>query len=231
MTQNQKRSRQLGVLRSLSSVAYVFDNDGTLVDTESVWFETYQRLLNSYGSTHDLATHRQMMGQSAKACVKILQHVHSTLPQGEEAIASLVTERKRLFQLTRAEKGVKAMSGVEDFLRWSQQRGIRLAVATSASREDMDWQFRTLGWQDLFLVVVTGDDVVKLKPAPDIYLEAAKRLGVDPSSCLAFEDGINGLLSARAAGLKTVFVRDLRFQVQPPFEPELTVSCFDDLLF
>lgn len=213
-----------------TALAYVFDNDGTLVDTESIWIEAYVRLLAPYGIEHSLAIQRTMMGLSPRDCVVAMQHTYVGLPQGDDATDELLRERRRLFQETRAEKGVHPLPGVVDFLRVSREQGKRLAMATSATREDITMQFNVLGWEDLFEVVVTADDIKRHKPAPDVYLEAARQLGVEPSHCLAFEDAANGLVSAHAAGMPVVFVRDVRFQMEAPFEPEMTVGSFEEIL-
>ncbi len=210
--------------------AYVFDNDGTLVDTETLWMETYARLLAPYGATHRLDVQRSMMGLSPQACVEALQRAYPALPQGREAGGALIEERRQRFHAVRAELGIAPLPGVEAFLAKAKHEGKRLAMATSATREDISAQLARLGWQGLFEVVVTADDITHHKPAPDAYLEAARQLGVEPGRCLAFEDAGNGLRSARAAGMPVVFVRDARFQMEAPFEPEATVGSFEELL-
>ncbi len=216
------------ILQAVS--ACVFDNDGTLVDTESVWIEAYVRLLSPYGIEHSMAIHRSMMGLSPRDCVVAMQRAYVGLPQGDDATDELLRERRRLFQETRAEKGIHPLPGVVDFLQAAREQGKHLAMATSATREDITMQLSLLGWKDLFEVVVTADDIKRHKPAPDVYLEAARQLGVEPSRCLAFEDAANGLASAHAAGMSVVFVRDARFQMEAPFEPEVTVGSFEEIL-
>ncbi len=212
-----------------AAAAYVFDNDGTLVDTETLWIETYNRLLAPYGVTHALAVQRSMMGLSPQACVEAMQRAYPALPQGFEAMETLIQERRRLFQAVRSERGITPLPGVEAFLRKAKQAGTRLAMATSATREDISAQLARLGWQGLFEVMVTADDITHHKPAPDAYLEAARQLGVEPGRCLAFEDAGNGLRSAHAAGMPVVFVRDARFGVEAPVAVEGTVGSFEEL--
>jgi len=126
--------------------------------------------------------------------------------------------------------GVNPMPGVLKFLDRCRERKIPIAIATSAKRVDTEEELRMLGWRDRFCVIVTSDDVARTKPAPDPFLEAARLLGVDPWECLAFEDGVNGAKSARAAGMKVVFIRDDRFGTPPPAEASLTVASFEEIL-
>lgn len=215
---------------SLPAKAYIFDNDGTLVDTESIWLEVYRRLLRSHDLEYTPALHRQMIGQSASVCVEMLQHNHPSLPQGVVGTKEIFSERRHLFWLVRSETGVHPRPGACEFLKRAHEKGILLAMATSATREEIELELDLLEWRAFFLATVTADDVKRCKPAPDVYLEAAARLGVEANDCLVFEDAVSGLLSARAAGMQTVFVRDDRFKIAPPFEPACTVASFKELL-
>lgn len=210
--------------------AYIFDKDGTLVDTESIWFEAYTRLLAPYGITHSLEVHRRMMGLAAGECIRLLQAEFLVLPQGEKGTMPLIEAMWHHFRLVREEVGVRLMPGVEEMLLACEKRKIPLAIATSATRVDTETELSILGWAKRFQVVVTAEDVARHKPAPDIYLEAARRLGVDPREALAFEDGIHGVKSAHAAGLPVMFVRDERFQIEAPAEATATIASFTDLI-
>lgn len=210
--------------------ACVFDKDGTLVDTESIWFEAYTRLLASYGITHTLEVHRRMMGLAASECIQVLQREHPVLPQGERGLTPLIEAMWHHFRLTREEIGVRLMPGVEEMLHACEARNIPMAIATSATRIDTETELSILGWAKRFQVVVTAEDVARHKPAPDIYLEAVRRLGLESTECMAFEDGINGVKSAHNAGMKVVFVRDERFAIDPPQESDLVIGSFMELL-
>lgn len=220
----------MSILAPFSASAYVFDKDGTLIDTESVWFVSDDRWLRSYGASHTIEEQRNMLGAAADACVRIFQERHAVLPQGEESVATLIQERQIFFQHTRAEMGVRLLPGVQDFINACLHKGVLLAMATNATRENTTAELDVLGWTHLFKVIITADDIDQPKPAPDIYLEAARQTGVDPSQCLAFEDATRGVQSAHAAGMKVVFVCDARFGVDVPPEADLTVGSFVELL-
>lgn len=206
--------------------ALVFDKDGTLVDTEKVWYASYQRLLAKYGLTHDLITHRKQMSGSAETCVRILQEAHPGTDFAARPLEELIPLRIAMFREAREEIGVVPMDGVEGFLQFCLDHGIVMAVATSAHRGDTDRELEGLGWSRYFNIVVTGDEVSRHKPAPDIFLEAAQRLGLAPSACAAFEDSGPGVKSAHAAGMFTVFMRDPHFEIEPPPEAHLVVPTF-----
>ena len=170
------------------------------------------------------------MGAVAIDCVRGLQDRHQDLPQSEAVIPRLIEERDLLFRQVLNEKGVRPMPGVQAFLHHCVEHHIPIAMATSATRENTIMELKAVGWSHLFNVILTADDVTHPKPAPDIYIQAALQLGVKPEQCLAFEDGMRGLESAHAAGIPVVFVRDLRFGIEPPPFIEMTVPSFESLL-
>lgn len=209
-----------------SGGAFIFDKDGTLLDTEAIWYEAYQRLLARYDAHHDLRTHRRMMGASPLTCLDILCETHASLSPDPP---SLLAEREAIFRTVRDEQGVRPLPGVVTFLEACLTRSIPLGIATSASRATTEEELRSLGWESWFKTIITADDVTNHKPDPATYLEAAKRLGLAPGNCIAFEDGLKGYQSASRAGMRTVFLADPRFGITPPSDAFIAVTGFLDL--
>ena len=215
---------------ALPNGAYIFDNDGVLVDTEPKWFEAYARLLKPYGIVYEMSIHRQIMGQSAESCIEFIQKTHPQLPQGAAGAQELLRKRALLIQAVKTESPIRPKPGVIEFLDEVKKRNISVAMATGTPRAEINDQLSSLGWKNMFDAVVAGGEITHSKPAPDIYLEAARRVRVEPKFSLAFEDSVSGLLSARAAGMAAVFVHDERFEVAAPFIPSLTIDSFEELL-
>jgi HAD superfamily hydrolase (TIGR01509 family) len=125
------------------------------------------------------------------------------------------------------EAGIPLKPGVVELLDFLAERGLPLAVATSAARNTAERHLAKAGLLDRFAALATRDDVERIKPYPDIYLEAARRLGVAPEHCLAFEDSNIGLEAAHAAGTMAFMVPDL---LQPlPESRTRSVDVFPDL--
>lgn len=217
------------VFGSLHRTAFVFDKDGTLIDTESIYFKAFDRMLREHECSHDLQTHGTMMGASAVHCMEILQARHAGIPQGSDVHALLLESLDRHLEHVRGEYGLPIMSGSSSLLHLAREQKIPVGMATSARRTNTERDLKTLGWGKYFQAVVTSDDVTRHKPAPDVFLEAARRLGVEPSRCIAFEDGHRGVKSAKAAGMRVVFVRDARFGLSPAPEADLTIASLDEL--
>ena len=182
--------------------AVVFDFDGTILDSETAEFESHQQIFSECGATLTVEEWCEGIGivqpedhWFVRLCAR------ATNPPTDY---TQFTERRRAYFRTRIRWD--PMPGIGGLLDELTAARVPCAVASTASG---DWVVRALGDMGLaprFDAVVTGDQVEHGKPAPDVYLEAARRLGVDPGSCVAVEDSGPGLAAAGAAGMKTVAI-------------------------
>jgi len=177
--------------------AVVFDLDGVLLDSEQVWDEAREQLAKERGGRWHPQAQRDMMGMSS---TEWSRYMHETigLPEPPEQINREVVERlsaiyrKHLPVLPGAEEAVERLAA-----RWP------LGLASSSNRELIDLALELLGVDHLFAATVSSEEVARGKPEPNVYLEAARRLGVDPAEAAAVEDSHNGILSAKAAGSRS----------------------------
>jgi HAD superfamily hydrolase (TIGR01509 family) len=192
--------------------AVVFDLDGVLLDSEEIWDRAREELAHERGGRwHDQAQ-RDMMGMSSTEWSRYMADVIG-LPEPPEEINREVV--RRLTELYREE--LPAIPGAREAVerlaaRWP------LGLASSSNRELIDLVLELLGVEHLFTATVSSEEVARGKPAPDVYLEAARRLGVDPTTAAAVEDSQNGILSAKAAGMRVVAIPNAHF---PPDENAL----------
>ncbi len=215
---------------SLPRGAYVFDKDGTLLDTEYIWVQVFDRFLAPYGIRHDFAQHREIMGGTMLGALQFFQKKYPSFPQEDGVLLDIQSQLREAHARIKHEEGIRMMPGAHAFLERCHDQGIPLALATTAIREEVEWDLERLNLQPFFRAIVTGDDVQHHKPAPDTYLEAAKRLGVSPDRCTTFEDTPKGAQSAISAGMSVVFVHDPRFGVTAPSGIALTIAGFEELL-
>jgi HAD superfamily hydrolase (TIGR01509 family) len=184
-----------------SIAAVIFDMDGVLVDSEPMHFEATRRVLTPLGIEYTDADNERFFGFTDPEVFRILAGEHGL----ELREAELVRERTRcIVEMTRASP--TPMEGVPDVLHRLVRARYRLALASSSSPDVIAATLDAIGVDDLFEVVVSGLVVGRGKPAPDIFLETARRLGVAPSECLVIEDSRNGLLAAKAAGMSCVAI-------------------------
>lgn len=186
-----------------SLAAVVFDFDGIIMDSETTEFESHRRVFEQYGAslTTDEWCHqigiwsegqgefwfRELCGRSARA------------PDADTFLA----EKRRIFQEIAPQA---PMRGILDLVGELGAAGIPAAIASSSTSAWVTFASERVGVRHLFAAIVTGDDVKRRKPAPDLYLEAARRLGVDPALAVAIEDSAPGIAAARAAGMATVAI-------------------------
>jgi HAD superfamily hydrolase (TIGR01509 family) len=189
--------------------AVIFDLDGVLVDSEAVWDEVRRRFTEENGGHWHSGAQREMMGMSSVEWSRYVRDrlgVQMEPQQISEAVANAVAEdyRERLPLLPGALESVRALAA-----EWP------LGLASSSNRHVIDLVLELAGIADDFQATVSSEEVGAGKPAPDVYLEAAKRLGLAPSDCAAIEDSTNGLRSARAAGMAVIAVPNRDFPPDP----------------
>lgn len=185
--------------------AFVFDLDGVLLDSEQVWDEAREQLAHERGGRWHPGAQRDMMGMSSTEWSRYMHDVIG-LPESPAEINREVVERlvasyrEHLPAIGGAREAVERMAD-----RWP------LGVASSSNRELIELVLEQLGVAHLFAAVVSSEEVGRGKPAPDVYLEAARRLGIDPTNAAAVEDSQNGILAAKAAGMCVLAIPNVHF--------------------
>jgi HAD superfamily hydrolase (TIGR01509 family) len=194
--------------------AVVFDLDGLLIDTEQVWDEVRERLARERGGRwHDRAQ-QDMMGMSSKEWTRYM-HEELRVPDPPEEINRLVVERMQ----ERYRDGLPLIDDAVDAVRRLADRW-PLGLASSSNRPLIDLALEEMGVAALFRATVSSEEVARGKPAPDVYLEAARRLDVAPERAAAVEDSESGIRSAKSAGMRVVAIPNPHF---PPGEVALAL--------
>ena len=195
--------------------AVVFDLDGVLLQSEEVWDAVRERYVVDHGGRYDDAVQRAMMGMSAPEWSRFL-HEEAGVREDPEDINSEVVRRmleayrRRLPLLPGAAAAVHRAAAA-----------FPLGLASSSNREIFEEVLRLAGLTDCFRATVSAEEVEHGKPAPDVYLEAARRLHVAPEHCTAVEDSYAGIRSAKAAGMRVVAIPNAAY---PPDEETLDLA-------
>ena len=182
--------------------AVTFDLDGVVVYTDGHHFSGWKRLSDEQGWRFDESLNDQLRGVSRLASLQIILDYNGIdLPQDKKE--ELAARKNGYYQeLLQDIDSSAEVPGAVQFIREVRQRGLKTALASS-SRNAL-FVIEALGISDLFDAVVTGNDITRSKPDPEIFLLAAQRLGLEPSQCVVFEDAVSGVEAAQAAGSPAV---------------------------
>ena len=178
--------------------AVVFDMDGVLVDSGAHHRDAWTAMCRDCGVTPPAEFWRLTIGRPAEEAVALL------VDGIDRAEARRLADLKREHYTRLARRGVVAVAGAGAFVETLARARVPRAVATSASRRDLERVLEALGLRRYLDVAVTADDVRRGKPHPEVYLRAADQLGVDATACVVFEDAIVGVHAARAAGMRVI---------------------------
>lgn len=194
----------------------ILDMDGLMLDTEPIYKAAWQQAALELGFDLDDQWYSRLTGRPNPDCEREI-----VLRFGTAFPMSRFKERwQELWRSSVSDRGIPAKPGLPAFLSFIEEQTLLTAVATSTSAAYAESSLRTAGLDGRFDVVVTGDQVTRGKPAPDIFLEAARRLGLYPAECVALEDSDAGVLAASAAGMVTLCIPDLK----PPSEAAVRVA-------
>jgi beta-phosphoglucomutase-like phosphatase (HAD superfamily) len=193
--------------------ALIFDVDGLMIDSERLERDAWQAAAGEFGRAISNAEFAAMIGMSHLTARSYLTQVWSDRPGAEEDFEKIFARKLDLASAVPIEK----KPGLDSLMSWADSLLIPMAIASSTrSRLVADRLERSCVDWDSFKAIVCGDDVVEVKPAPDIYLLAARKLRVEPGCCLVLEDSDNGIRAAHAAGMIPILIPDLILRAEQP---------------
>jgi HAD superfamily hydrolase (TIGR01509 family) len=189
--------------------AVIFDLDGVLLDSEPVWEDVRRRFAVAHGGRWDADTQRAMMGMSSGEWARFMRTRLGVALTEPDIVAGVVDG-----MAARYRDGVPLLPGAVDAVRRLAARW-PIGLASSANRQLIDLVLATARLDAYFAITVSSEEVPRGKPAPDVYLEVSRRLGVAPPQCTAIEDSTNGLLAAEAAGMRVIAVPRAGYPPKP----------------
>jgi HAD superfamily hydrolase (TIGR01509 family) len=186
-------------------VAVIFDMDGLILDTEPLAARAWGDAAMALGVEFDMALAHAMVGRDFADCASMVRaHYRAGYP-----VEALLGRWHAAYDEIVEREGVPMKPGVRELLDWLEDRAIPRAVATSTRRERARAKLIRTALLPRFHEIVGGDEVTRGKPAPDIYVEAARRLGVNAGDCLVLEDSEPGIRAALAARMTPIMVPDM----------------------
>jgi len=201
--------------------AVIFDLDGVLWDGEPLYHEAFNVVLRPYGFRVTAEEYANIIGFSVEAAWDWVI-ARFGLTGSREAFIRQYDE----VVLRMLEEPLEPLPGVRQIIGELKRRKVPVAVASASLRQWVDATIRGLGLDGAFDATVSASEVERAKPAPDLYLLAARRLGVPPAECLAVEDTATGIASAKAAGMFAVQVRAASTALPPLAEADLVIDSY-----
>lgn len=196
----------------MSIECVIFDCDGLMFDTETVSTQSWRDVAGKYGILLDDEFFYQIIGSGTKNFEEVMKSHQDLMPHLPEVRAERIN---RIMTMSAEHPGSLNKPGLTELLAYLDQVGIKKCVASSSHREYVDHLLNHIGSPVSFDGVVCGDEVTHGKPDPEIFLTAAKKAGIAPERCVVLEDSKFGILAAKRAGMKSVFIFDF---VQPDAE-------------
>lgn len=206
--------------------AIIFDLDGTLLDTEILYSEATQKVLDQWGHQYTLALKRRVMGGDSTRSAQLTIDEFDLPLTPAEYLAQRETHLAALFPMA------QEISGAGAYLKHLASLGINTGLATSSHAHLCQMKIGHRDWRTVFSQVVCGDDkeLARGKPNPDIFLLCADRMQADPATTIAFEDSVNGIDAARAAGMIVVGIESPYNDAKDLKNAHLTISSYESLL-
>jgi HAD superfamily hydrolase (TIGR01509 family) len=200
--------------------ALIFDMDGLLVDSEPFAEAAMRSFLGRYGHalTDDVSI--RLLGRRVPEAIQIVAEHYGLV----EDAAELVTLYNEI-RLAAIRGNLRPLPGAAEIIAFGRDHGLRLALATSNTREHVELSLTEAALANLFDAEATGEEVERGKPEPDIFLLAASRLGVEPEKCVVLEDSSAGIAAAKAAGMRSIWIPQPRSDgLQTAPDPDVTVA-------
>lgn len=181
----------------------IFDMDGLLFDTECIYQQTWQEIAREKGVKLDGSFVKAISGTNGSHMCRVIERYYH-VPDGTAIMDECMGRIRRKLSVH-----VPVKKGMHEILDFFQKKGMRMAVASSSAVRQIESNLETAGIRGYFSAVVSGMEVSRGKPEPDIFLCAAERIGCAPDACFVFEDSENGIKAGYAAGCTTIMVPDL----------------------
>ncbi|MBF7096040.1 HAD family phosphatase [Alkalibacter sp. M17DMB] len=177
--------------------AVIFDMDGVIIDSEPLHFKSDMLTMRECGVELTFQEMQKFIGVSDRETYEVLKKKYNITDSVEDLLNRQIAIKERLF----GSEEIIVMDGLEQLLDLLDERGFKIGLASSSKKAFIEIILKRIGLKDRFSVVVSGEDVKKGKPEPDIFLKAAKGLGISAQKCIAIEDSASGVRSAKSAGM------------------------------
>jgi beta-phosphoglucomutase family hydrolase len=208
--------------------AVIFDMDGVLIDSEPLHHHTNQKLFSELGFSLTDIEHSSFIGTTSHYMWNQLRDRFNLSLSIEELVK---TDRSTYMEYLKSQENINPIDGVKNLIEDLCGKKIKLAVASSSPLDVINAVVDVFKFNNYFEKLVTGDDVKNSKPSPDIFLYAAKLLKVEPDECIVIEDSYNGVMAAKAAGMKCIGYRNPNSGNQDLSKADMIINSYEEISY
>lgn len=180
--------------------AVIFDMDGVIIDSEPIHFEVDMQTMKDFGCSISKEELNKYVGTTNEYMYTDIKNNYKI----DKSVEELIYYRSEMVKKKISESDLMPIEGITHLLKHLKDKNIPAAIASSSPRDFIEVVVSKFGLEDYFSCILSGEEVEKGKPDPDIYIEAAKKLGILPKECIVIEDSKNGVLAAKKAGMKCI---------------------------
>lgn len=203
----------------------IFDMDGVIIDTEPIYMDIDRKIFKSLGAIITPEEQHSFVGiASNKKWTTVMGKCNTDLSLEE----LMFRGKEEKFQHLKTFESLQPINGIELLLKSLKTLGVKVCMGSSSPRRTIELILSKLGFIKYFDFIVSGDEVDHGKPNPDIFLKSAKQFGIDPSRCIVVEDSANGVIAAKAGGMKCVGFKNESSGIQDLSKADLIIDCFSE---
>ncbi|MEO8210513.1 MAG: HAD family phosphatase [bacterium] len=208
----------------MSDKVIIFDMDGVLIDSEPVYLEMNKKLFVEFGIEMDDENYKALVGLPSLPMWTMLRKKYNLKNEVSDFID---LEKRRMHEILDSEKISKPIEGVNDLIKLLKEKNYKLSVASSSAKANINYVLEKLNLTQYFDFVISGEEVINGKPAPDIFLRVAHNFNLGPERCYVIEDSANGIMGANSAGMGSIGFSNNDSNFQDLSESDLVIKNFD----
>ena len=205
--------------------AVIFDMDGVIIDSEPIHFETDMETMKYLGCNISIEELEKYVGTTNEYMIADIKKNYNIKKSVEEIINYKVEMVKNKI----VQSDLEPIEGIRELLIYLKKKNIPAAIASSSPKEFINVVVSKFKLQEYFKYIVSGEEVESGKPAPDVYIETAKKLGISPKECIVVEDSKNGVIAAKAAGMKCIGFQNINSGNQDLSKADIIVNSIGEI--
>ena len=205
--------------------AVIFDMDGVIIDSEPIHFEVDMQTMKDFGCSISKEELNKYVGTTNEYMWTDIKNKYKL----DQSVEEIINYRSEMVKRKVIESDLIPIEGIADLLKELKVKNIPAAIASSSPRDFIEVVVSKFQLEDYFSCILSGEEVENGKPAPDIYVETAKKLGISPEECIVIEDSKNGVLAAKKAGMKCIGFKNINSGDQDLSKADCIVSSILDV--